>query len=344
MNNFLFWLSRKINFPLVPPHTLQVSLTYRCNLRCKMCSIVNLLPPEEELSTAKLLRIIDEAVDYGVKELLLTGGEPFLRKDIFEICDYSSKKGLRNIVTTNGVLIDDALAESIVNSKLNHIHFSLDGLEATNDFFRGVGSFKKTMQGIRLLNAKRSVGRFLSIGIALTVMDRNVKELSEIIKLADDLNVDVINLQPLIKDNANFMDKDLPGFWLKDDSIVVLKEEISKIRGLRFRHLTIYEEPHLELLVKYYQSKLTKREWVCFGGFKTVFICYSKKEPLVYTCHGICGNLDETSLRKAWVSKEAHKLRLHSQSCQNLCMQSCYSKESAQSLINLAKCGIRRIR
>ncbi|MBU1726587.1 MAG: radical SAM protein [Candidatus Omnitrophica bacterium] len=337
-----FWLSRKINYPITKPDVMQISVTYKCNLRCRMCSIVNLSPPEEELSTAKLLHVIDEAADYGIREILLTGGEPFLRRDIFQISDYVSSKGLRSILTTNGVLIDNVLAESIINSKLDHIHFSLDGLEATNDFFRGAGSFNSTVKAIRLLNEKRKNGRFISIGVALTVMDKNLNELSEIMRLVDDLGVDVINLQPLIKDNANFMDKNLPSFWPEDKDISVLKEEISKIRELKLRHLTIYEEPRLELLIKYYQSTLTKRDWVCFGGFKTVFISHSKGEPLVYSCHGICGNLDKDSLKSSWVSKEAHKLRLHSGNCRNLCMQSCYSREAAQNLLYLKRSCIRK--
>jgi len=299
-----------------------------------MCSIADLLPPNEELSTKQIFHIIDEASNYGIKEALLTGGEPFLRKDIFEICRYSYDKGSRSIITTNGTLIDNNMAEAIAKLKASHIHFSLDGLERTNDFFRGSGVFKKVIDAINILNEKRKNNGPLSIGIACTVMDRNVKELYEIVKLADGLNIDAINFQPLLNDNANFLDKTLPIFWIKNENISILKEEIIKIREYKPKHITIYEEPHLELLIKYYQGKLTRKDWLCFGGFKTVFICFSKNEPLVYSCHGICGNLDKISLKRAWTSKESYKLRIHSKNCGDLCMQSCYSYEAAQRLSN----------
>lgn len=344
MNDFPYWLSRKIKYPLIPPNIIQLSLTYRCNLRCKMCSIPGLLPQEEELSTKQIFHIIDEASDYGIQELLLTGGEPFLREDLFEICEYSYNKGLRSIITTNGVLIDTDLAETIVKSKINHMHFSLDGLKETNDFFRGAGTFNKIINAISILNNKRKNDCHLSIGIACTVMDRNVIELYDTVKLADNLNADVINFQPLVSNNANFLDRTLPEFWVKNENISALKDQIIKIREYKPRHITIYEEPHLELLVKYYQGELTQKDWLCFGGFKTVFICFSKNQPLVYSCHGICGNLNEVSLKEAWTSKEAYKLRLHSKNCKNLCMQSCYSQEKAQSLSNLVKFYIKRIR
>ncbi|NQU19302.1 radical SAM protein [bacterium] len=335
MDKFLFWLSRRVNYPLVSPEVIQISLTYRCNLKCKMCSIVNLLSQEEELSTKQIFHIIDEAYVYGIKEVLLTGGEPFIRNDIFKICEYAHQKGLRSIITTNGVLIDESLAGQIAKSKVNHLHFSLDGLEKTNDFFRGQGVFEKAIGAINILNKKRKNNHSFSLGIAYTVMDNNVSEISEIIKLADDLGVDVINFQPLVCDNANFLNKNLPDYWVKKENVPVLSREIVKVKGYKPKHITIYEEPRLELLVKYYQGKLTRKDWVCFGGFKTVFICYEKNKPLVYSCHGICGNLDEISLKKAWESKEAYNLRIHSKNCKDLCMQSCYSHETAQSLFNL---------
>ena len=343
MNKALFWLSRKIGYPLVSPEVLQLSLTYRCNLKCKMCTLANLLPQEEELSPEQIFHIIDEAASYGIKEVLLTGGEPFLRKDIFKICEYAHKTGLRSVITTNGVLINNSLAEAIVNSRIGHIHFSLDGLEETNDFFRGEGAFKKIINAITILNKKRNNSHF-SMGIACTVMDANIGELCSIFKLADSLNVDVINFQPLLKDNSNFLDKNLPEFWVRQENISILREEINKIRTYKPGHVTVYEEPRLDLLVKYYQNKATKKDWVCFGGFKTMFVCYSKNEPLLYSCHGICGNLDRITLESAWKSKEAYKLRIHSKNCKDLCMQSCYSKESAQNLGNIFKYYLRKIK
>lgn len=307
-----------------------------------MCKIVDLLPADEELSTQQILHIIDEAARNGITEAVFTGGEPFLRRDLFKICEYCHDKGLTSVITTNGILIDRDMAKNITESKVDHIHLSLDGLEETNDFFRGRGVFKRLIEAIEVLNGERAESRLFSIGVALTVMDRNVGELYEVVRLADDLNVDVINFQPLVNDNTNFLERNLSQYWVKKESIPTLEKEIAKIKRFKPRHVTIYEEPCLELLAKYYRGELTRKDWVCFGGFKTVFICYLKREPLVYTCHGICGNLDRVSLRRAWTSKQAYRLRLHSKNCQNLCMQSCYSQESAQSLGNLARPHIKK--
>ncbi len=337
IKNILFWLSRKINYPLVSPEVIQISLTYRCNLNCKMCSIVNLLPQEEELSTVQIFHIIDEAKAYGIKKVLFTGGEPLLRKDIYELCRYADKNRLQSIVTTNGLLLDERTVDALIGAKAGHIHVSLDGLEKTNDFFRGEGVFKKIVKNIKRINCLKKKVSCFSIGIACTVMDNNINELFDLVRFADELGVDSINFQPLINDNANFMNKQLPEFWVKKENIDCLKQEILKIEEYKPVHITVYEEPSLKLLVKYYQQEVLERDWVCFGGFKTVFICYNRRQPLVYSCHGVCGNLNEIALKKAWKSKAAWRLRLHSEKCKNFCLQSCYSRQESENLVKIIK-------
>ena len=166
-------------------------------------------------------------------------------------------------------------------------------------------------------------------------MQDNVKELYDLFVLADESGVDVINFQPLVRDNANFMDKKVPVYWVQGEGVDILEAAIRRIRKYRPKHIFIHEEPRLELLTKYYRNELSKKDWVCFGGFKTAFVCYSKSEPLVYSCHGICGNLDKMTLKQAWRSREAYQLRRHSMNCRNLCMQSCYSLKNAESLLPL---------
>ncbi len=207
-------------------------------------------------------------------------------------------------------------------------------MEDINDYYRGKGAFSKAVEAISLLDKRRLAARNFSLGIAVTVMNENVSQLYDIAQLADGLNVDVINFQPLISDNANFMERKIPQNWVAAEKIPLLKDQIDAIEESIWKHITVLKEPRLELLIKYYQGMLKKSDWVCFGGFKTVFICFSKREPLVYTCHGICGNLNEVSLKKAWISREARKLRIHSRNCKNLCIQSCYSREVSGNLRN----------
>lgn len=333
-----FWASRQINYPLVSPQVVQVSLTTRCNLRCRMCNIAGSQPAEEELSCVSIKRIIDQSSAWGIKEILFTGGEPFLREDIYELCAYSSDKGMRSIITTNGILIDKKACLRLSECGVGHVHFSFDGLEKTHDFFRGEGAFSASSRAFISLDEERKRGRRFSLGMAFTVMDRNAGEINEFVKLAKSLNADVVNFQPFCADNANFLKHEVKGgFWLSQEKVAILREQIYLLRKNPPGGPFIFEEPSLDLLPKYYSGTLSAKDWVCFGGFKTVFICYSEGVPLVYTCHGICGELDKCSLPQAWKSPAARGLRLHSRSCRNPCLQSCYSMAAAHSLTAIAR-------
>ena len=328
-----FWLSRRVNYPFVGPQTVQFSLTSRCNLRCKMCNIAGRQPEEEELSTSCIKRLMDQAAQWGVREVLFTGGEPFLRNDIYELCSYASEKGLRSVITTNGTLLDEAACRRLADCGAGHLHFSLDGLENTHDSLRGKGVFSAVVKAFGLLQSERRRGASFSLGAAFTVMDVNAGELCGFMRLCAESGVDVVNFQPFTPDNADFSGEDpMAGLWPSIEKIALLREQIALLGEMSINKPAILQEPSLELLPEYYAGTLKPEDWVCFGGFKTAFICYSKGKPLLYTCHGICGDLDTVPLREAWVSSEAYRLRLHSRSCKKPCLQSCYSLSAASSM------------
>jgi len=337
--NFGFYLSRAINRPLVPPYTLQITLTNRCNLKCKMCEIVNRPSREEdELTTAEIKRIISEGADLGVKQVVLTGGEPLLRKDIFELCRFCSEKGIHSVVTSNSTLIDEKTAEKIVESGLSHLHISIDGMEKGHDFTRGDGAFKKVVKAIQLVDsARKKKNSRLSIGFACTVMDHNVSELPEMMRFFDSLNLEVATFQPLVKDNTKMRDRstDTP-FWIKPEHLQILDESIDSVKKFRGKHIRLYEEPDLSLLKKYYRNKVTFRDWKCFGGYKSLIVALCTHNPKpefhVYLCHGLCGNVREKSLKECWTSKEAYALRKKMFECTGPCLQACHSMEKAGSL------------
>lgn len=331
MKNFLFWLSRLIDYPLCAPEVLQISLTNRCNLRCRMCTLAGQTGESEELSTHEIFRLAREAADYGVSQILLTGGEPFLREDLFDIISFISSLGLSSVVTTNGTLFEPQWPQRLRKCGLSHLHFSIDGIGPTHDHYRGHGAFDLLARSIRFFSDHKKKNGSFSLGAAVTVMDQNVGELFEIYRLCGEWGLDIINFQPVTADNANFMDEGLPENWIKIEKLGVLRAQIERIKSDQTVPIKLYEEPRLELLEPYYAKKLKRSEWVCFGGFKTAFVCFSKKEPLLYSCHGICGNLKDLPLKRAWKTPQARSLRRHSRFCDRLCLQSCYSLQEAGS-------------
>jgi radical SAM protein with 4Fe4S-binding SPASM domain len=149
----------------------------------------------DDLSTSECLRIVDEVAEYAPLILVLSGGEPLWRRDVFDIARQGVAKGLRVALATNGTLVDEAMAERIKDSGILRVSISLDGAtRGLHDSFRGHdGAFEAAVRGIRCL---QEVG--VSTQINTTVSKHNVDQLPEMIDLARSLKVDAFHLFLLV--------------------------------------------------------------------------------------------------------------------------------------------------
>jgi AdoMet-dependent heme synthase len=181
----------------VPPLRLMFwETTKACNLRCQHCRAV---PESErslvELNTEESFGLIDQIAEVARPVLILSGGEPLYRDDIFDIGAYGRSKGFRMALATNGTMIDRTLADRIRQTGFSRVAISLDGaLAATHDAFRGIqGSHAKAIDGLRFL---REAG--VSIQINSTVAKHNVAELPAMIDLALSLGADALHIFMLV--------------------------------------------------------------------------------------------------------------------------------------------------
>jgi radical SAM protein with 4Fe4S-binding SPASM domain len=149
----------------------------------------------DDLSTSECLRIVDELAQYAPLILVLSGGEPLWRRDVFEIASHANRRGIRVALATNGTLMDEAMAERTREAGIVRVAISLDGADrATHDSFRGhAGAFEAAIHGIRCL---QEVG--LSTQINTTVSRHNAHQLPEMIELAKRLKVDAFHLFLLV--------------------------------------------------------------------------------------------------------------------------------------------------
>lgn len=150
-----------------------------CNLKCSHCYQDAGEQKSNELSTTEAKKMIDEISRAGFKIMIFSGGEPLMRKDIFELVEYAASKGLRPVFGTNGMLITEKTAKRLKACGAAAMGISLDSLdEKKHCEFRGhPDAFRKTIEGIE--NCKK-VG--LAFQIHTTVMDWNK---DEILKITD---------------------------------------------------------------------------------------------------------------------------------------------------------------
>ena len=164
------------------PISLTWELTYACNLQCVHCLSSSGQRDDRELSTAEAKRVLDELRDLQVFYINIGGGEPMVRRDFFELVEYSVASGIGVKFSTNGAFIDAEKARRLASMDYLDIQISLDGVDAvTNDAVRGTGSFDMARRAMDNL-ASADFGPFK---ISVVVTRHNVPQLDEFKALAD---------------------------------------------------------------------------------------------------------------------------------------------------------------
>jgi len=156
--------------------------TRKCNLRCVHCySSAGGKDPAEILNTRQAKSFIHDLADFSVPVILFSGGEPLLRKDIFELADFARQHGIRTALSTNGTLITESEAKKIKKAGFAEVGISLDGIGAKNDRFRGKkGAYEAALQGIR-----NSVSLGLRVSLRLTITPSNYMEIPAVFDLIE---------------------------------------------------------------------------------------------------------------------------------------------------------------
>jgi len=190
--------------PSAPPRRPQVAaptgpvviwnLIRRCNLTCKHCYATSTDKDfPGELSTEQVFEVMQDLQRFGVPVLILSGGEPLLRPDIFEISRRAKEMGFYVGLSSNGTLISEANIERIAAIGYDYVGVSLDGMREIHDEFRRrQGGFDEALHGIRLC---RDAG--IKVGMRFTLTRDNARDLPELLQLMDDEGVDKFYLSHL---------------------------------------------------------------------------------------------------------------------------------------------------
>ncbi len=179
-----------------PPGPVVIwNLIRRCNLNCIHCySLSADTDFPGELTTGEVFTVMEDLRGFGVPVLILSGGEPLLRPDIFEISARAKDLGFYVGLSTNGALIGEAMADRIATIGYDYVGISLDGIGAVHDRFRRVpGCFEASLRGIRLCR-----DRGIKVGLRFTVTERNVESLAEMLDLMEAERIDKFYLSHLV--------------------------------------------------------------------------------------------------------------------------------------------------
>ncbi len=278
-------------------------ITLSCNINCLHCgSSANVHKRPNELTTQEALSLIEQLADLKCKRVILSGGEPFMRKDWSILAQRLVDLGVKCDIISNGTIINDDIIDILERIGVNYLMFSLDGATAkTHDYIRGKeGVFNHLMEVIDKLKKRN-----FFVANVTTVHKGNIGELDDIKKLVLDKHVDVWQLQ-----TANIRGR-MPKEWaLNADDYYNLAKYIAENRQ-RYKGLLYISEADC---IGYY-SKLTPdmglTNWRgCNAGINTIGIesdgtiigCLSMQEDIERE-----GNIREKSLKEIWNNPDNFK-------------------------------------
>jgi radical SAM protein with 4Fe4S-binding SPASM domain len=177
---------------LAGPLAVHLEVVAACNLRCVHCFAGELPRKETALTLDELDALFADMAAMGSYRLGLTGGEPLLRHDIFDIIDRALAHGLHPCITTNGLQITEEIARAFGRREMVWLNVSLEGATAaTNDAVRGSGTFERVLERLAILR------QYASFTLAFTIMRSNVHEIQACVDLAAQVGAETAVFRPL---------------------------------------------------------------------------------------------------------------------------------------------------
>ena len=274
------------------PSLVSWNLTKKCNLKCPHCYLDAGRSTTRELATDECLALIDEMAQLGTEMVILTGGEPLLRRDIYEIASAATAQGLWVVMGTNGVLVTDAVAKKMVECGVKGVGISIDSIHPEkHDAFRG--GKDAWHHSVRALETCRRHG--LEVLVQTTVMSENYEEVSELLAFAHEHGAWSFNLYFLVKTGRGDTMTELGGE--KTESLLSwLADQQSRYRPMLVRSKCA---PQFKRIA-YEQGLAGLESGGCMAG---THYCRITPEgnltPCPYTVE-VAGNVLETSFTQVW--------------------------------------------
>ncbi len=276
-------------------------VTRSCNLACRHCRASSKYGAHpDELTTGACFKLIDEIASFSKPIIILTGGEPLLREDIFEIAEYGKNKGLTMVMAPNGTLLNDENIRKILGSGIKRISVSIDGPDAaSHDNLRQVpGAFKQACEGIE--RARKSG---LEFQINTTVTKRNIGSLPQIMKLAKDLGAKAHHIFLLVPTGRarEMIDEELSPAEYEETLKFLAREKKSSSLEIK-----VTCAPHFNRILLQENSDTAKamRGRGCMAGVSFCFISHiGDLQPCGYL-EVKCGNIRDLGFKKAWLESE----------------------------------------
>jgi len=172
-----------------------------CNMTCPHCYAAAIAEPSPtDLTHEEGLRMLDDLASSGVRVIIFSGGEPLMRDGIIDLIRHARSLGIAPQLSTNGILIDEQMADRLAEAGVAYVGISIDGLPDFNDDYRGLeGAHAKALRGLRFAKAAG-----MKTGLRMTLSRRNVDQLPDMIDVAQSAGVDRFYVSHLVYSGRGF--------------------------------------------------------------------------------------------------------------------------------------------
>ena len=251
-------------YELKGPKRIQIQPTDRCNLVCKFCERRDYFSPESELDSKSWERIIDDIVELAPEKMILVGGgEPLLRKDVFNLAiEKLSEADIYTSLVTSGTLFDESDIERMIENEWNHIVFSIHApfAKLADELYGVEGAFERTLRNIELIKEKKEEydNKLPTMAITTVLNKSNYRYLEELKEFVKEYELEPLTLRIMSGD------PDSCDFIPKAD-LVDVKNKLYKISG----EIHTRYEFNMSELTGYYDSETVDR------GMDTIPYCLS---------------------------------------------------------------------
>ena len=295
--------------PIAGPSKVCWEVTYQCNSDCRGCSRRKNDPDKSILTTREGKQLISELGSMNVLSINLSGGEPLLRDDIYELISHAKEKTRMSVtMSSNGLLINEKRVKILSEAGLDIIYLSLDGSTAENhDERRGIkGNFTKTLQAIETLRNKRLHNR-PKVFVNTVITKKNISELSKIADVVQKNGVEGMSFQLFEKCDQKEYFGD-PELELRPEDAEDIKDAVEDLLK-NHRKLIPVSEEYLRRFTDYVVNSDMIYNYRCVAGYAyCLFDAYGEVFPCT-TKYKSLGNLRNDSFKNIWLSDTSMKLR-----------------------------------
>ncbi|MBL7196849.1 MAG: glycosyltransferase [Candidatus Omnitrophica bacterium] len=309
-------------------HALILDITHSCNLSCRICDIWKTKNTEKDLDISYIKKMLWQAKDLKIKEIALSGGEPLLRKDIFDIFEYAKDLEIKDLgVLTNGILAESffpRLRPYLIDNIISPV-ISLDSLNPEiHNFVRDSDiAWQKTKKALNRLSALKKEYLQVNFNIITIILNQNLEELLELANFIKNLGTNSLQFQVILPNNLRMAERKMSSFWIPRERLTLLDKMLGKLIEFKRKNPKFIKNStsNLSLIKKYFQGTITSNDVQCQSAEKTILV---SNQGNCTTCFSSYGDIKTLELKDIFESKERLKASVKVKKCAWPCLLPCF--------------------